>query len=90
MSLLSAALAGEIDKVKELITRGADVNQADEDGVTPVHNAVKNVSVNYDSATVSLMIPCKNPKSCPKLGSKVNFGLEGIKGFSVGLQYINL
>ena len=48
MSLLSAALAGEIDKIKELITQGANVNQADEDGVTPIHNAVKKVSVNYD------------------------------------------
>ena len=48
MSLMSAALAGEIDKIKELITQGADVNLADEDGLTPIHNAVKNVSVDYD------------------------------------------
>ena len=48
MSLLSAALAGEIDKIKELITEGADVNQADTNGLTPIHNAVMNVSVDYD------------------------------------------
>ena len=45
---MSAALAGEIDKIKELITQGADVNLADEDGVTPIDNAVNNVSVDYD------------------------------------------
>ena len=48
MSLMSAALAGEIDKIKELITEGADVNQADTNGLTPIHNAVMNVSVDYD------------------------------------------
>ena len=46
MSLMSvAALAGKFDKIKELITEGADVNQADTNGVTPILNAVKNVSV---------------------------------------------
>ena len=48
MSLLSAALAGEIDKIKELIAQGADVNQADADGWTPINYAAYNVSVDYD------------------------------------------
>ena len=45
MSLINEAIGGEIEKVKKLITEGADVNQADADGLTPIHYAAKNVSV---------------------------------------------
>ena len=45
MSLLSAARAGEIDKIKELIAEGADVNQANAEGWTPINYAAYYVSV---------------------------------------------
>ena len=45
MSLINAAIEGENDKIKYLIAEGADVNQADADGLTPIHHAANNVSV---------------------------------------------
>ena len=44
MSLIDAALGGEIDKIKQIIAAGAEVNQAGFDGWTPLNHATKNVS----------------------------------------------
>ena len=44
MSLINEAIGGEIEKAKKLIAEGA-VNQADADGLTPIHHAVELVSV---------------------------------------------
>ena len=37
--LLAAAKSGDIEKVRELLDRGADVNSRDKDGLTPLHAA---------------------------------------------------
>ena len=37
--LLKVAMIGNIDVVKELLEKGADVNATDEDGDTPLHDA---------------------------------------------------
>ena len=70
MSLISAALEGEIDKIKELIAEGADVNEADEDGLTSIHIAAKNVSVDYYSGhrnNSQIWFLIKNLKPCPRV-----------------------
>ena len=38
-SLLEAASNGDADKVKQLLTKGAPVDEADADGMTPLHYA---------------------------------------------------
>ena len=45
MSLIAAVRANEIEKVKQLIAEGVDVNQADTGGWTPLVFAAYNVSV---------------------------------------------
>ena len=45
MSLIAAADGNEIEKVKQLIAEGVDVNQANEEGWTPLIYAANNVRV---------------------------------------------
>ena len=45
MSLLDAAGGNEIEKLKQLIAEGVDVNQANEEGWTPLIYAAYNVRV---------------------------------------------
>jgi len=40
-SLIEAAAAGDVDQVKLLISNGADVNEKDKDGRTPLHSAAR-------------------------------------------------
>ena len=44
MSLIDAARGGDIDKVKQLIAQGDEVNQVDANGCTPIYHAAINVS----------------------------------------------
>lgn len=42
--LFSALLQNDLERVKKLILKGADVNIQDNDGNTPVHIAVRNLN----------------------------------------------
>ncbi len=44
--LHKAALEGDVERVKELLKKGADQNIQDEDGDTPLHNAASGGNVN--------------------------------------------
>ena len=57
-AFLSAAEEGSLEKVKELLARGVDVNARDEDGHTAVHLAVVKASsgIEYDCKLIELLI----------------------------------
>lgn len=48
-ALSQASKKGEIDKVKQLIESGCNVNETDNTGSTPLHHAVYNIYIYYNN-----------------------------------------